>query len=40
MIWDSNSCNIEELNVNEREHAMHFHNSSIVMLNILERVCR
>lgn len=40
MILESNSCSIEELNVNEREHAMRFHNSSIIMLITLEGVCR
>ncbi len=40
MMWDSNSPNMEELNVNEREWAMGFQINTITMPNIFEGACR
>ncbi len=40
MMWDSNSLNMEGLNVNEREWAMGFQINTITMPNIFEGTCR
>lgn len=40
MMWDSNSSNMEELNVNEREWAMGFHINTTTMPNIFKGPCR